>query len=85
MWRMLFEQRIDFILTNFIALDREVKIIGFNKEDIKPFIKLHDFPGGLFIATGLKTTDKTVTILSVALQQIKADGTYKNIMDKWGL
>jgi polar amino acid transport system substrate-binding protein len=82
---MLFEQRIDFILTNFIALDREVKIIGFNKEDIKPFIELHDFPGDLFIATGLKTTDKTVTILSVALQQIKADGTYKNIMDKWGL
>ncbi|MBA6372519.1 transporter substrate-binding domain-containing protein [Colwellia sp. BRX8-4] len=85
MWSMLFEQRIDFILTNFIAVDREMKSIGFNKDDIKPFIELHDFPGDLFIATGLKTADKTVTILSAALQQIKADGTYKNIMDKWGL
>jgi len=85
MWSMLFGQRIDFILTNFIAIDREMKSIGLNKEEIKAFIELHNFPGDLFIATGLTTSSKTVTALSEALQQIKADGTYKRIMGKWGL
>jgi len=85
MWGMLFKQRIDFVLTNFVAIDREMKSIGFNKEDIKPFLELHDFPGELFIATGLNTSDKYVAILSNALQQIKADGTYNKIMEKWDL
>jgi len=85
MWGMLFERRIDFILTNFVAIDREMKSIGFNKKDIKTFVELHDFPGDLYIATGLTTSGKTVAILSTALKQIKADGTYKKIMDKWGL
>lgn len=85
MWKMLFGQRIDFILTNYVGIDSEMKSIGFNKKDIKTFVELHDFPGGLFIATGLTTSDKTVVILADALQQIKTDGTYKKIIDKWGL
>ena len=85
MWSMLFGKRIDYILTNYIAIDREMKSIGFNKNDIKSFVELHDFPGDLFIATGLTTSDRTVAVLTTALQKIKADGTYKRIMDKWGL
>jgi polar amino acid transport system substrate-binding protein len=85
MWNMLFGQRIDFILTNFVAIDTEMKSIGLNKKDIRTFVELHDFPGDLFIATGVKSSGKTVATLSLALQQIKADGTYKKIMDKWGL
>lgn len=74
---MLFEQKIDFILTNFVVIDSKMKSIGFNKKDIKPFVELHNFPGDLFIATGLKTSNTTVANLSDALQQIKVDGTYK--------
>jgi polar amino acid transport system substrate-binding protein len=85
MWSMLFGQRIDFILTNFVAIDTEMKSIGLDKKDIKTSVELHDFPGDLFIATGLNTSGKTVSALSLALKQIKADGTYKKIMDKWGL
>jgi polar amino acid transport system substrate-binding protein len=77
MWNMLFGQHIDFILTNFVAIDTEMKSIGLNKKDIRTFVELHDFPGDLFIATGVNTPDKTVAALSLALQQIKADGTYK--------
>jgi polar amino acid transport system substrate-binding protein len=85
MWSMLFGKHIDFILTNYVAIDREMKSIGFNKKDIKTFVELHDFPGDLFISTGLITPNKTVVVLSEALKQIKVDGTYKKIMDKWGL
>jgi polar amino acid transport system substrate-binding protein len=85
MWDMLFGQRIDFILTNFVAIDTEMKSIGLKKKDIKTVLALHDFPGDLFIATGVNTSSETVAALSVGLQQIKADGTYRKIMDKWGL
>jgi len=85
MWGMLFGQHLDFILTNFVAVYSEMKSIGLNKKDIKTFVELHDFPGALFIATRLTTSDKTVATLTNALQQIKADGTYKKIMDKWRL
>ena len=64
MWSMLFGQRVDFILTNFVAIDREMKSIGFDKKDIKTYVELHDFPGDLFIATGLSTPDHIVVALS---------------------
>ncbi|GHE91999.1 substrate-binding periplasmic protein [Thalassotalea profundi] len=85
MWGMLFGRHIDFILTNFVAIDREMKSIGFDKEEIKPIVELYDFPGDLFIATGLTTSDKVVSELSDALHKIKDDGTYQKIIDKWGL
>lgn len=85
MWGMLFGHHIDFVLTNFVAIETELKSIGLDKKDIKPVVELHDFQGDLFIATGFSTPDKTVAILSDALQKIKTDGTYTKIMDKWGL
>ena len=83
MWNMLFERRIDYILTNFIAIEKEMNSIGYNQNDIKPIIELHDFPGDLYFATGLSTSDKNVAIISKALTDIKANGTYKKILSKW--
>ena len=85
MWNMLFEQHIDFVLTNFIAIEREMLSIGHNTKEIKPVIKLHDFPGDLFLATGLSTPESTITAVSEALLHIKENGTYEKIMTKWGL
>ncbi|MCO4798953.1 MAG: transporter substrate-binding domain-containing protein [Colwelliaceae bacterium] len=85
MWNMLFEQHIDFILTNFVAIEREMESIGFHKNEIKPIIELHDFPGDLFLATSLSTNELNVTAISNALKQIKDNGTYAKIMKKWDL
>ena len=85
MWGMLFKGRIDLILTNFIALELEMKSIGLNVDDIKPYFELHDFPGELHIATGVATEDKTVLKFKKALYTIKENGTYQRIMAKWGL
>lgn len=85
MWNMLFEKRVDFILTNFVAIEREMNSIGHDKSEITPIIELHDFPGDLFLATGMSTSAETVTALSDALIHIKENGTYEKIMAKWGL
>lgn len=85
MWNMLFEQHIDFVLTNFIAIEREINSIGHNKNEITPIIELHDFPGDLFLATGLSTPESTIAAVSEALLHIKENGTYEKIMTKWRL
>jgi polar amino acid transport system substrate-binding protein len=85
MWKMLFEQRIDFVLTNYVAIEREINSVGLNQKMISPIIELQDFPGGLYLATSLSTSDITVNALSDALIHIKENGTYEKIMNKWGL
>jgi len=85
MWGMLFKNRIDLVLTNFIALEFELNSIDLEVNDITTYLELEDFPNQLHIATGLTTPDQTIKKLSDALIQIKADGSYQQIMTKWGL
>ena len=85
MWQMLFKGRIDLVLTNYIALEREIASIGLNAGEIGRYIQVKNFPDELYIATGLKTRDKLVEQLRTALGQIKADGRYRQILDKWQL
>ena len=85
MWQMLFKGRIDLVLTNFIALEREIASLGLNAGDVSRYIQVKDFPDELYFATGLKTRDKLVERLREALMQLKADGRYRQILDKWQL
>lgn len=85
MWGMLFNQRIDFVMTNYIALDRDIVRAGFNANDIKPYIFLYKFPNELNIATGLLTSNALVEKLSQALVTIKQNGEYQKIMEKYDL
>ncbi len=85
MWGMLFKNRIDLILTNFIALELEMESIGLDVDDVTPYLELKNFPNQLHIATSLTTSDQTVELLQSALIKIKSDGRYQRIMAKWAL
>ncbi|AZQ86015.1 transporter substrate-binding domain-containing protein [Colwellia sp. Arc7-635] len=85
LWAMLFNKRIDLVLTNYMALDRDIKKAGFDAANIKPYLSLPNFPNKLHIATGLTTPAVTVEKLSVALSEIKKSGLYQNILTKYNL
>lgn len=85
MWAKLFSNRIDFVLTNFMALDRDITNAGFNAENIKPYLSIKDFPNELNIATGLTTPKDTVERLRVALNDIKQSGIYQKILTQYDL
>ena len=85
MWQMLFKGRIDFVLTNFIALDREIASAGLDANNVEQYLSVLHFPDELHIATGLKTSDKVVNQLRMALIEIKANGRYQQIIDRWSL
>lgn len=85
MWAMLFNGRIDLVLTNYMALDRDIKMAGFDAQRISPYLSLVNFPNQLNIATGLTTSNDTVQQLTKALMAIKKSGIYQEILTKYDL
>lgn len=85
MWSMLFNGRIDLVLTNSMALDREIAQAGFDASNIAPYLSLPNFPTELYIATGLTTPTKVIEQLTTALSAIKKSGVYQEILTKYDL
>ena len=85
LWSMLFNGRIDLVLTNSMALDKEITQAGFDATSIAAYLSLTDFPSELYIATGLTTSSTVIEQLSQALSAIKASGAYQEILTKYGL
>jgi len=85
MWAMLFNKRLDLVLTNYMAMDRDIKKAGFKPENIVPYLSINNFPNELNIATSLATSDEIVNKLSIALAAIKKSGHYQAILTKYDL
>ena len=85
LWAMLFNKRIDLVLTNYMALDRDIKKSGFDANDITPYLSLTNFPSELYISTGLTTSNETIERLASALEAIKKSGVYQQILTKYDL
>ncbi len=85
MWAMLFNNRIDLVLTNYMALDRDIKNAGFDERKVIPYLSIKDFPNKLNIATGLATSDNIVQRLSKSLVILKKSGRYQEILNKYQL
>lgn len=85
LWRMLFSNRIDFVLTNNLSLISELSELGFEVGDIERKLELTDFPNKLHLVGNLKLDPSKAKALQNALSTIKVNGEYQNILDKWEL
>ena len=85
LWAMLFNKRIDLVLTNYMALDRDIKKAGFDENNIAPYLSIDHFPNELYIATSLATPKIIITQLASALAAIKKSGVYQAILTKYAL
>lgn len=85
LWAMLFNERIDLVLTNYMALDRDINKAGFDAKSITPYLSLENFPNELYIATGLTTSKTIIEQLAQALAAIKKSGQYQSILTKYAL
>ena len=82
---MLFKRRIDLVLTNNIALAKELTSIGLDISATKRYWAVKDFPDELYIATHLNTSMQTVLKLRQGLEQMKQSGHYQQVLHRWGL
>lgn len=85
LWDLLYKGRIDFVLTNFLGLEREVKAFGHNPKLLQPYVHIPDYPSELNLATGLATEPTCVAKIAAALNTLKMNGEYNAIMSKWGI
>ncbi len=83
LWELLYSGRIDAAFTNSILWRYELEDIGLNPDQVKLSYQVPNFASELYIAASLSTDKKIIDTLIKALKDIKADGSYQLILDKW--
>lgn len=84
--RKLDEGRVDFIVFNMGSLALLLKDMGRPASDIEKYERLWTLSESrLFFAFNKKTDDAVIDVLQKALDEMKADGTHKKILDKYEL
>lgn len=85
LWTMLYKGRIDLVLSNPTTSQYEAESHGLDPSKIQPTYNVSELSLSLAVATGHQTNNKVVEQLSSGLEALKANGTYDQIMKKWGL
>lgn len=85
LWQMLFNHRIDYVLTNTLSLNSELNELRLKMDDIESTLELTDFPNELHLAGNLSLPPKTIEALRQAFITIKSNGEHQRILTQWGL
>jgi len=85
LWQMLFNHRIDFVLTNTLSLNSELNKLGLDVIRIERTLELTDFPYELHLVANLSLAPSTANVLQQALKTIKANGEYQKILKQWNI
>jgi polar amino acid transport system substrate-binding protein len=85
LWQMLYNGRTDLAFTNSIVWRHEIESAGLNSDDVKLIYKIPNISSELYIAANLDTDDTIIFKLRAALNTIKVDGRYQQLLDKWQL
>ncbi|WP_404340748.1 substrate-binding periplasmic protein [Pseudoalteromonas mariniglutinosa] len=85
LWQMLKKGRIDFVLTNTLTLNNELKRSELEPKAVKKTVHLDDFPAILYLTANKQLNQHTVTMLKHAMAQIKQNGQYQAILTAWQL
>lgn len=83
--KMLLADRGDLIIQDKVAFFQMLNALEISADQYDFIYKLEDMPAALWIAFSNSTEDSVVKDIQKAFNQIKADGTYKKIMSKWGM
>lgn len=85
LWSMLHKGRVDLVLDNLTTANFDILSAGLNNEDVHSLLNIQELNMNLALATGHLTDKNTTELLRIGLQQLKSNGTYHQIMKKWGL
>jgi len=85
LWNMLYKGRVDFVLTNTLTLQNELKLIGLDPNQVKKHVHLTDYPSTLYFAANKNLDEQTASAIKLAIEQIKESGQYQAILKKWQL
>lgn len=81
--QMLYSNRVDFVMGSELMLMARIKSLNLDQSKIKKVYPLGKMGAGLYFAFNKETSPQIVEHFSQALNQIKEDGRYQKIWDKW--
>lgn len=85
LWQMLYKKRIDFVLTNTLTLNNELKQSGLNPDLITKRIHLSGYPSKLYFGANINIDKGSASTITQALNTLKETGEYQAILQKWQL
>jgi len=85
LWQMLFKQRTDLAFTNNILWKYEIEDSHLDPNQIKIVYQIPNIASDLYLAASKGTDEKIIKQLKEGLKEIKSNGQYLNILQKWHL
>jgi polar amino acid transport system substrate-binding protein len=84
-WGLLYNKRVDLVLSNLNIGRFEAKFIGLEPSLMQSKMQIQELVSELQFATGLATPLATVLTLQKGLIALKNNGSYDAILKKWNL
>ncbi len=81
--KMLFRGRVDLILDDEVTLEYSAMNLGLDVSEFEEALIIPEFAADHYLAASLKTPDQTVNRLKKALEKIRKNGSYDQIIKKW--
>lgn len=85
LWQMLFSHRTDLAFTNNILWKYEIEDSHLDPKQIEIIHQIPDIATDLYLAANIGTDEKIINQLKKALEEIKSNGQYQQILQKWHL
>lgn len=82
---MLYKGRTDLVLTNTLSLDKELRSIGLDPDQIEEKLSLKGFPNELHFVANKQLDQEVARKLKQGLEKIKLTGEYTTLLNKWQL
>ncbi|MBE0367171.1 substrate-binding periplasmic protein [Pseudoalteromonas aurantia] len=85
LWHVLFKRRVDFVMTNTLTLEKELKNSGYSALKVEKKLHITHFPSALHLVANKQIPNNICQRLAIALQSIKKKGLYQQILARWKL
>ena len=85
LWHNLYNGYTDLTFTNHIIWKPQIIKAGLDPKQIKLITDINGFSTQMYLAASKKTAPELVKNAQTALKNIKADGRYDKILEKWQL
>lgn len=85
LWQMLYNGRTDLAFTNSILWKYEIADLQLDPSQVKISYQIPDIASDLYLAASLGTDKKIIHQLRKGLAEIKSNGQYQQILQKWHL
>ena len=83
LWKLLYSNRVDAIFTNQVTAKSEIMEAGLDVNKAVIEYKIEGLASDIYLAANKHTDIVIITQLQVAFQEIKNNGIYQKITEKW--